>query len=121
MKAAAGVARVGITAMITVAAGLIVATDVPASASSTAHATASFEPATCTVPVTNIVSCVLPDVEQLPVFNLATLLTEAQAQDSSISSSTPMVITAFGGAGHKGYSAAAGNPGGGGGQRARRK
>ena len=55
-----------------------------------------------------------PTSSSCPAFNLATLLTEAQAVDTSVSASTPMVITAFGGSGHKGYSAAAGNPGSGG-------
>jgi hypothetical protein len=70
----------------------------------------NFQPATCTAQGT-AVQCTLPDVASLPYFNLNTLLSEAQAVNSSVTSSTPMVITVFGADGHDGYRAAAGDSG----------
>jgi len=84
---------------------------VAAATTATTTTSASFVPATCTAQGSNAVQCTLPDVASVPAFNLQTLLSEAQAVNSSVTASTPMVITAFGAVGHGGYAAAAGDPG----------
>jgi hypothetical protein len=89
--------------------------------SSSTSTTVPFVSATCTENTTSTaeVQCELPDVSSRPYFELSTLLSEAQAAAPSlgITSSSPMVITAFGGVGGHAYTAgagSAGNPGSGG-------
>ncbi|MGH9092213.1 MAG: hypothetical protein ACRDZR_12685, partial [Acidimicrobiales bacterium] len=75
-----------------------------------------FSSATCSAVVGGI-QCQLPNTLGLPFFPLSTLVTEASGVSSSVSASTPLVITAFGGKGGAGASAPAASPhGGAGGQ-----
>jgi len=67
-----------------------------------------FQSATCTA-VVGGVQCQLPDTLGLPFFPLTTLLAEADTVSSSISTSTPIAVTAFGGAGGAGDAAASGS------------
>lgn len=82
-------------------------------ATSASTTTVPFAAATCSAQGTTAVQCELPTVAGRPYFDLSTLLTEAQAAAPSLSLSdtTPMVITGFGGAGHKGDTYGAGGPG----------
>ena len=69
----------------------------------TTSTTSTFTPASCTASSSTQVDCALPNVVAVPYFTLTTLLSEAQAANSSIGNSTLMVITAYGGTGHFGY------------------
>jgi hypothetical protein len=84
------------------------ATATPADTTTTTSTT-SFEAASCVANGSNQVDCTLPNDVGRPYFELPTLVNEAQAVNSGVSGSTPMVITAYGGAGHNGYAAGAGN------------
>lgn len=58
---------------------------------------------TCTQPTTGTVVCQLPSVEGTIYAELQDVLVAAQALNSSISATTPMVITAWGGQGGHGW------------------
>ncbi len=92
------------------AAGTAAGVAVPGGAASAA----TFEPATCTAPVSQVVRCQLPTVAALPGFNLETLVSEADAVNGAVSTSTPMVVTAVGAGGGKGGSPEVGSAGSGG-------
>ena len=72
----------------------------------------AFQTATCSA-TNGGVTCALPDTLGLPFFPLNTLLTEANGVSSSVSSTTPIVITAYGGNGGQGDTATLGAPSGG--------
>lgn len=92
---------------------------VSSSAQSAAFYVVAFQTASCSA-TNGGVSCALPDTLGLPFFPLNTLLTEANGVSSSVSASTPIAITAYGGNGGQGDTATAGayagGSGGGGGE-----
>ncbi len=77
----------------------------------------AFQTASCSA-TNGGVTCALPDTLGLPFFELSTLLSEANGVTNSVSASTPIVITAYGGTGGVGDTApgipSGGNPGDGG-------
>jgi hypothetical protein len=87
---------------------------VSSSATTVDYYVVPFQTATCAAS-NGGVTCTLPDTLGLPFYPLTTLLTDANQVSSSVSISTPVVITAYGGNGGKGYNADPGVPSGGGG------
>lgn len=85
---------------------------VSSSAASVAFYVVPFQTATCAA-TNGGITCTLPDTLGLPFYPLTTLLSEANEVSSSVSVSTPVVITAYGGNGGKGYNADPGVPSGG--------
>lgn len=61
----------------------------------------AFQTATCSA-VSGGVTCLLPSTLGLPFYPLTSLLTQANGVSNSVSSSTPIVITAWGGNGGSG-------------------
>ena len=62
----------------------------------------AFQTASCSA-TDGGVTCLLPDTLGLPFFPLNTLLAEANGVSSTVASTTPIVITAYGGNGGAGY------------------
>ena len=85
---------------------------VSSSSVSSAFYVVAFQTATCNAS-NGGVTCSLPDTLGLPFYTLNTLVSEANEVSSSVSVSTPIVITAYGGSGGKGYNANPGVPSGG--------
>jgi hypothetical protein len=85
---------------------------VSSSATSVAFYVIPFQTASCTA-TNGGVTCALPDTLGLPFYPLTSLVSEANEVSSSVSASTPVVITAYGGSGGKGYNADPGVPSGG--------
>ncbi len=91
---------------------------VSSSATSVAFYVVAFQTATCSG-TNGGVTCALPDTLGLPFYPLNTLLAEANEVSSSVSVSTPIAVTAYGGNGAKGDTAPgvpSGGSGGGGGE-----
>jgi hypothetical protein len=85
---------------------------VSSSALSAAFYVVAFQTATCAA-TNGGVTCTLPTTLGLPYYPLNSLVSEANQVSSSVSLSTPIVITAYGGNGGNGYNADPGVPSGG--------
>src|SRR6185369_1189809 len=68
-----------------------------------APATAQVTTLTCTQPTTGTVICQLPSVQATIYVELQDVMAAAQQLNSSISATTPMIITAWGGQGGHGW------------------
>jgi len=75
---------------------------VPSTGTTLAFYVVAFQTATCSA-TNGGVTCELPNSLGLPFYPLSTLISNANGVSSSVSISTPMVITAYGGNGGSGY------------------